>query len=64
MKTCLAVAFVALIVAAAEWTVAAQNPQQAPQPLKTEKIKDDLYESTPAGWASHFGNEALAAYLS
>lgn len=49
MKTCLAVAFVALIVAAAEWTVAAQNPQQAPQPLKTEKIKDDLYVITGDG---------------
>ncbi|PYR64363.1 MAG: hypothetical protein DMF88_23395 [Acidobacteria bacterium] len=49
MKTCLAVAFVALIVAAAEWTVAAQDPQQAPQPLKTEKIKDDLYVITGDG---------------
>jgi glyoxylase-like metal-dependent hydrolase (beta-lactamase superfamily II) len=49
MKTCLAVAFVALIVAAAGWTVAAQNPQQAPQPLKTERIMDDLYVITGDG---------------
>ena len=49
MKTCLAVAFVASIVAAGAWAVAAQPPQQPPQPLKAEKIKDDLYVITGDG---------------
>jgi cyclase len=43
MKTCLAIVFAAFTVAAGEWTADAQNPQQPPQPLKAERITDDLY---------------------
>ena len=49
MKTSVAAVFVALSVAAGAWTVAAQNPQQPAQPLKAEKIKDDLYVITGDG---------------
>jgi cyclase len=49
MKTSPAVVFLALIVAAGGWTADAQNPQQPPQPLKVEKIKDDLYVITGDG---------------
>jgi len=48
MKTCLAVMFAALLLAAGNRTADAQNPQP-PQPLKAEKIRDDLYVITGDG---------------
>lgn len=48
MKTWLSLSFVALLAAAGGWTAYAQNPP-APQPLKAEKIRDDLYVITGDG---------------
>ena len=49
MKTCLAIVFATFIVAAGEWTADAQNAPQPPQPLKTDRITDDLYVITGDG---------------
>src|SRR5262245_8196019 len=49
MKTSLAVVFATFIVAVGVWPADAQNPQQPPQPLKAEKIKDDRYRITGDG---------------
>lgn len=42
LKTWLALLFAAFLFAAGDWTAHAQNPP-TPQPLKVEKIQDDLY---------------------
>jgi len=48
MKMCQAVLFAAFLLAVGDRAVHAQNPQP-PQPLKAEKIRDDLYVITGDG---------------
>jgi cyclase len=48
MKSWPALAFAACMLTAGTWTADAQNPP-APQPLKAEKIRDDLYVITGDG---------------
>lgn len=43
MKTRLALMFAASFVAAGDWNALAQNPPPGPQPLRVEKIQNDLY---------------------